>query len=180
MIAHPFERIPPPALFRSALLLWLVFGALSVILFHAMPLADAGRVVEFTGAGSPEGASAAWAGMPERLRISLAFVVGFDFLYDLVHNNAVALGCIWAARQLRTGPLFRLGRLLAWVLWLDTALNLVENLAILHMMRGGIASPWPEIVAPILTFRTATLALGVVYTVTGAIALLRRPRREGT
>lgn len=91
---------------------------------------------------------------------SLSFLLGFDFLYDVVHNNAAALFAIWGAVRRDTRLARSVGAMTAWVLWLDSGLNVFENLAFLHILRSRSPERLLTAVSAIFSFRSATLMLG--------------------
>jgi hypothetical protein len=95
---HPFDHLPEGRVRSYAVLLFLAWAALTGILLWAAPRSGA---VELAFAGTPDEAARVVSALSDRDRISFSFMLGFDLLYDLVHNNAVALACIWASRRFR-------------------------------------------------------------------------------
>lgn len=93
---------------------------------------------------------------------SLSFMLGFDFLYDVVHNNAAALFAVWGAVRRDTRVARSVASATAWVLWLDSGLNVFENLAFLHILRSRSPDPLLPAVSAIFSFRSATLMLGLL------------------
>ena len=51
---------------------------------------------------------------------------------------------------------------IAWLLWLDTALNVFENLAFLHLLRTGDPAPLLPFASSVFYFRSATLIGGFI------------------
>jgi hypothetical protein len=178
LVAHPFERLSDRVLRAACLALLLVWVLLTGVLVAAVPLDHARELLDFLSAGTATDAAAragAWSG---DVRASARFVLYFDFLYDVVHDNAVALLCAWAARRLASRAAVMLARVVAWTLWLDIAFNVVENLAALHIVGGGSAAPWFDLVVALTTFRFVTLWLGFALGVVGLA--LGRWRHRGT
>ena len=93
-------------------------------------------------------------------RESFQFVLGFDFLYDLVHNNVAAMLLVWGALRSAQRWAFQLANVFAWVLWLDSALNVLEYFVYRHILATGILEPWHGYGLAIFSFRTSTLIPG--------------------
>ncbi len=173
MARHPFERLPDRALRVACVSLLVAWAVLTVVLAAAVPLAhmrELLRLLAAEGAGEAAAQVAAWS---PAVRTSVGFVVRFDYLYDVVHNNAVALLCLWAARRLARPTATKAARLAAWVLWLDTLLNVVENAAALHIVNGGDAAPWFAVVRVLTSFRFVTLWLACGLGALGFMASAR-------
>lgn len=106
------------------------------------------------------------------------FILGFDFLYDLVHNNAVALCVVWAAAG-RSAGLVAAGSFLAWLLWLASGANVVENLGFLHVLQAGPMSPWPEVGLATTLYRNGAILVGIAFAIAaGSGSFLLRRLRE--
>jgi hypothetical protein len=93
---------------------------------------------------------------------TLTSVSFFDFLYDIIHNNAAAFFAVWGAARRNTRLAWSVGGMTAWVLWLDSGLNVFENLAFLHVLRVRTPEPLLPAVSMIFAFRSATLMLGLL------------------
>ena len=63
-------------------------------LLAAVLISDATRIAEMAAVRSAAEARELLAVWPEETSRTAAFLLGFDFLYDVVHNNAVALASI--------------------------------------------------------------------------------------
>jgi len=127
-----------------------------------VPVADVAQLQRLLQAPEPDTCRAILESWDSSLAVSLAFLLGFDFLYDLVHNNAAALFAVWGAVRRDTAVARRIAGTTAWVLWLDSGLNIFENLAFLHILRSQSCEGLLTAVAAIFTFRSATLLLGFV------------------
>jgi hypothetical protein len=161
---HPFERLTVEQLRLGSLILAAAAIVLTALLAYAVPADDLSRIFagltsSWTAAGLQE-VVRAW---PERTRLSATFLFGFDTLFDVVHNNAVAFLCVWAARRNGTASALVTARTLAWIMWLDTLLNQVEDLVFLEIVRGAPADPWPALAVGIAGFRSITLAVGFLF-----------------
>jgi hypothetical protein len=135
-------------------------------------------LLRFLRAGDAGAARAELSAWSPATRAAAAAIVRFDFLYDLVHNNAVALWCIWAAQRLAAPGVITLARAVAWTMWLDTGLNLIENAAALHMIGGGGTTPWFGLVVATTIFRFATLWFGFAVGAVGLAAARWRRRND--
>jgi hypothetical protein len=132
------------------------------VLAWAVPLDDVsalGALLEATDPGARRVILESWT--PDVVA-SLAFLVGFDFLYDLVHNNAAALVAVWGAVRRDTRLARAVAGTSAWVLWIDSALNVFENLAVLHVLRSRSPEPLLPAASAVFAFRSVTLLLGLL------------------
>jgi len=162
VLDHPFEKLTRHQLAWATALVGAAWALLTAVLVHAISTHEIAQIQRLLEASSPVVASSVLSEWPASVFSSFAFLLGFDLLYDVVHNNATALFAIWGARRLGHPVAALAGRGIAWVLWLDTALNLFENLAFLHVIRA--LEPWPLLpwAAGIFSFRSATLGAGIV------------------
>lgn len=171
-VTHPFDRIPPGRL-RTVLVPVLgVATAVGVALLLLDPGGDG--IVGLEVAGSVDDATAVIAAWDDRDVIHAAFGTGLDYLFLLAYSNALALACIWARRLFRHDWLITLGGLLAWGAWLAAALDAIENIALLDMLRGPIESPSPEIAAACAYVKFVLVYTGVAYALAAALTRLAR------
>ncbi len=169
-LRHPFERLSNRGLRLWCIWVFVGWAALSVIGFASIPtqhFTDAMRM-----AGAPSADPGRWS---TEVRISVAYLIGSDYLYDILHNNAVGLLAVLGARLLGHAQVTWVARGIAWTMWLDTVLNVIENLAFLAAVRGR--RDWLEVAQPIEAFRTSTLLLGLVFGVTTLCFVWWRRRR---
>lgn len=176
---HPFERLSLPRIRVACLTLLLLRALLTVVLFAAVPLDHAHELLRFLHANDASEAAGIVATWPPGVRATARFLIGVDFLYDAVHNNAVALLCMWAALRLGSYGFNVTARIVAWVMWFDTLCNLVENFSALHIVGGGSVTPWFGIVVASTAFRFATLWLGFALGVVGLGFAYRNARQTG-
>ena len=125
-----------------------------------MPIDHFAQIRRLMEATEPD-ARDALSSLDSSIVVSLSFLVGFDFLYDVVHNNAAALFAVWGAVRRNTRLARAVAGLTAWVLWLDSGLNVFENLAFLHVLRSRSPDPLLTLVTAIFSFRSATLMVGL-------------------
>jgi hypothetical protein len=121
-------------------------------------IAEVRRLMEATEPGVRRAILESW---DPSIALSLSFLLGFDFLYDVVHNNGAALYAVWGAVRRDTRLARAVGGMTAWVLWLDSGLNVFENLAFLHILRSRSPEHLFTVVFAIFSFRSATLMLGL-------------------
>ncbi len=167
---HPFLSLPARLLPR---LFWLLL-ALTLVLMAIM----AGVGAPLTTQAVPQGiVSFEFAGTVIRAReildswspaaqLRAAFIQGLDFLFLLVYSTTIGLSCTWAAGVLhdRHRSLSSWGPLLAWGQWLAAGFDAFENIALVVLLFGGLASPWPQIAWICAAVKFALIFIGLVYT----------------
>lgn len=171
-VRHPFDEIPPGRLrvwFRPLLGVTVVVGGVLLLL-------DPGGkgIVGLEVAGSVEAAHEVMAGWDVRDVIHAAFGVGLDYLFLIAYSCTIALACIWGRRVFRHAWLVTLGGVLAWAAWVGGALDAVENIALLDMLRGPVESPAPEVAAVCAYVKFVLVYAGVIYALGAALTRLAR------
>ena len=174
-IRHPLDRLELGQLRSATIAAAAAVGLLTAILFSSVSVEDLSRIEELLGASSSSAALALLTSWPQSTFQAFSFMLGFDLLYDLVHNNAVALFAIWGARRLSTPGAQIIGSLVAWVMWLDSVLNVFENLAFLHVIRTFELPSLVPIASTVFTFRSATLVTGLIVAIALHVLAFRRP-----
>jgi hypothetical protein len=162
MLSHPYHALSMRSLRAATIGAGAAWALLTLVLVAAVPVADIAELRRLLQAREPAAAGAVLASWGPGVTASLSFLLGFDFLYDIVHNNAAALFAVWGAARLRTRPARPVAAATAWVLWLDTVLNVFENLAFLHVLRSGSPEPLLPAVSATFWFRSATLTLALL------------------
>lgn len=162
MISHPLQRIGTRPLAVSMVSLTVGFVCLTAILVYAVPASTRSHIADLLDAPSLAAATAVLSAWDADTFRTFAFLLGFDFLYDVVHNNMVAVLAIWGAKRVYASSAVLVASVTAWVLWVDTLLNVFENLVLLDVVRSAQASPLMPLASAIFSFRTATLALGLL------------------
>jgi hypothetical protein len=127
-----------------------------------VPAAHLAEITKLTKAIEPGARQTILASWETGVAVSFSFLLGFDFLYDLVHNNAAALLAVWGAVRRGTKAARLLARTSAWVLWLDSGLNIFENLALLGVLRPRSPEPLVNAAVAVFSFRSVTLMLGLI------------------
>ncbi len=175
MLSHPYEALSVRSLRAATIGTGSAWVLLTLILVSAVPVSDVAELRRLMEASEPAAARAILASWGPSVTTSLSFMLGFDFLYDVIHNNAAAVFAIWGAVRRRTRLARSAAAVTAWVLWLDTALNVLENLAFLHVLRSGSPEPLLSAVSATFAFRAATLLLGLLVGAALHAAAWRRP-----
>jgi hypothetical protein len=161
-MTHPYVRLGRAELRRPTLILFGAWLLLTPILVWAAPGRSDFTIPDLAVAGSVEAAAEILSHWSDSDRLAFAFILGFDLLYDLVHNNAMALLVAWVAighHKLIAGA----GSLLCWWLWFATVANFVENLGFLHILLVGPESPWPELGLATTILRNGAMLAGLGF-----------------
>ena len=157
MLSHPFDSLERRSLVIAVWLFAAGFCVLSAILFFTIPSEEFARIQELAHMGSPANAQTVLRSWPHSTFLAFSFLLGFDFLFDLVHNNGVALFAIWGAQRLSNRAAKMLATCIAWLMWADSLLNVMENLAFFHVIHTEEASWLLSFAQGIFAFRSATL-----------------------
>ena len=183
---HPFSSIPTSR--RGKLLLPLVLFTLAMsvvmqVVGAPLKTGDApSGIVSFELAGNVQETARVLASWDEDAHLRAAFIQGLDFLYLFVYSFTIGLGCIWASGvlKMRQWPLASLGVPLAWGLWLAAFLDAIENVALVIILFGMLASPWPEIARWCALLKFALIGLGILYVVYGILAglIMSSPKKD--
>ena len=173
MPKHPLELLSEATIRKASIWLLAAWALLTLLLVAVLPYELLGGITALAGAPDSAEASAIVASWRPALRAGAAFLVGFDFLYDLVHNNAVACACLWGATSGRPRHLL-VARAFAWALWLCSLLNVPENLVYVRLLQGYSADPWVGLASAIASLRLVVLWSG--FTAGGALLLLGHAR----
>ena len=100
-----------------------------------------------------------------------------DFLYLVTYAVALSAACVVvaarAADQSRA-QLAALGPRIAWLAVAAAALDAVEDVAILLVLDGQTAQPWPAIAFGCSVVKFALLAVVIVYLIAGLVATFGR------
>jgi len=131
-------------------------------------------MISFELAGSAANAEMILASWNQEATVSAAFNLGFDFLFIPVYIGTIALGCGIVANALRKSKkLFSsLGFLLSWGVILAGSLDVIENIALLKILFGSVASPWPEIARLCAVPKFCLINFVLIYIICGSIVKL--------
>lgn len=172
---HPFLNLSLETVRLWAKILVIGFLVTTVILGIVVPAEHRSAIANFVLA-EPSLAHTELSAWDSATRESFQFVLGFDFLYDLVHNNMVALLLAWGAIRHAQRWAIQLASVFAWILWLDSALNVLEHFIYRHILATGILEPWHGYGLAIFSFRTSTLVAGALIAVVIHIGAFYRHR----
>jgi len=173
LFMHPFLNLPLETVRRWAKILLIAFLVTTVILGTAVPAEHRSAIANFVlaDAALAPGELGRW---DSATRESFQFVLGFDFLYDLVHNNLVAMLLAWGAILSAQRWAIRLASVFDWILWLDSALNVVEHFIYRHLLATGMLGPWDGYGMAIFNFRTSTLVVAALLAVVIHVSVFYR------
>jgi hypothetical protein len=174
-VKHPLANIPAH---KRPLLFWLCFGLTMAVMVTlnvtGMPLQTAAApvgIVSFELAGNVSTAQTILASWDEAARIYAGFNLGLDYLFLVLYSTTIALAILWLADSLKLqGWSLALATWLAWGQWLAAALDAVENGALLVMLVGEAATPWPQVAFWTAVVKFALIALGLLYVVAALTA----------
>jgi hypothetical protein len=175
---HPLNSIPRGK--RLSTFLYLLAGtvALSLVLRFVGPFVPS--IVDFEFAGTLQQASAIVNAWDAAARLRAAFNLGLDYLYMPFYSTAIALACLWGARVIPGGIWRGSGIMLAWGLWAAALFDAVENVALITLLLGAMADPYPKIAEICAGCKFSLILLGLVYCALAAairLLLLARPGR---
>jgi hypothetical protein len=177
---HPLAAIPANKRMSVFLPLLVLTLSLMVILnMSATPLTTGAAplgIVSFELAGSVSRAQAILDSWNSAAQLHAAFGLGLDYLYMPLYATTIGLACLWAADVLRRRrwPASQAGMPLAWGLWLAAVCDVGENLALITMMFGVVADPWPAVSFWFASIKFVLIVLGLIYAVYGVGAALSR------
>lgn len=171
-VHHPFDDLAPGRV-RVAFLPLL---GVTLVVGTALLLLDPGGqgIVGLEVAGTVAAATEVMAEWDQRDVIHAAFGVGLDYLFLLAYSSTIALACVWGRRVFHHAWLITLGGVLAWAAWVGAALDAIENVALLDMIRGPVASPAPQIAATCAYVKFLLVYAGVLYALAAGLTRLAR------
>lgn len=186
-MTHPLTQLSRPA--RARMLTWTVLLTIALMAAlqrvgaplenHAAPFG----IVSFELAKTVFAAGGILASWDETARLYAAFGLGLDYLFLIAYSTSLALGCLWAGEVLgvRGNGLAQLAPWLAWGQWLAALLDALENAALLVVLIGPAASPWPWIAWACAVPKFVLIAAGLLYLPLGIFVALtaRRERSPG-
>lgn len=87
----------------------------------------------------------------------------FDFVYLLAYGGLISLLCENISRGCRQELLIKAGALLAWCALLAAALDAIENVGILLILREGAQTPLPQLVAVVAGLKFMLVIPALLY-----------------
>ena len=135
-------------------------------------------IVSYELAGSTAAAQNILDSWDQLAKLYAAFSLGLDYLYMLCYGLVIGLACAWAARRLgaRWHGVGVLGMVLAWGQAVAVLCDAIENIALLKMLPGGAAEPWPAVARWCAVVKFALVIAGLVYALAGFIFWLATRR----
>jgi len=131
-------------------------------------------VVSFELAGSVERARDMIDSWDDHARLSVAFGLGFDYLFMLLYATTIAIACVWSAEVYGALDwwLAGLGGLMAWGVWLAAVLDGIENYSLWRLLSGLVSDPWPGIARWCASIKFILIAVSMIYGIAGGIVYL--------
>jgi hypothetical protein len=163
-INHPLEFIPA-GLRKNFFFGFLLWAFLSVVLFGVFAKASgadtSNRIVAFELAQTPQAARGFIEAWDSRMRLRVAFELGFDYFFMPAYALSFCMGLL-LARDGQKGWQVQLSSWLGWGVLAAALLDAVENYALWKELSGSIVSPYPEIAAFCASIKFALLAAGLM------------------
>ncbi len=178
---HPLLLIPRGKKLPTFLAFLIATIGISIVFRFIGPVSP--NIVDFELAGSVANASGILNQWSALAKIQAGFNLGIDYLYMPVYSTTIALACVWGAMVLRSGLWRGVGIMLAWGLWLAAIFDAIENYALLTLLLGNVADPYPVMARLCATFKFSLILLGLAYSAVAAIIrialLLKTSRKAG-
>ncbi len=142
------------------------------------PAAPTG-ILSFEFAGSLLLAGNMLASWGPEARVDAALSLGIDYVYLFSYPLCLSLACARVASgvSIRFPSLAAVGVYLAWLMFVAGALDAVENLALIQLLRGSDWEAWPRVAMMCAFPKFALVATGLIYIPTAAFTpmILRKP-----
>jgi hypothetical protein len=137
-------------------------------------------IVSYELAGSVAGARAILDAWDPQAHVYAGFSLGFVFLFLVFYSVTIAYACVWVSGGLQGfwRPLASAGLLLAWGQGVAALCDAIENAALLVMLLGAAAVPWPQVARGCATVKFTLVFLGLVYVVVGGVWVAVGARRS--
>lgn len=174
---HPLQNIRHRRKEIFFILLGLTILLMVLMNFVGAPLTTTEvplGIISYELAGSVSGAEAILASWDQDAQLRAAFSLGVDYLFLVVYSTTIALACIWSGEVLKKNgwPLASASAPLAWGQWLAALLDAVENMALVIILFGMLAPPWPELAKWCAIIKFSMIFLGMVYAFYGLVSYL--------
>jgi hypothetical protein len=172
-MSHPLAVIPPaqrPYWFTFFLILTLVVMVALNVLGAPLQTAVAPLgIVSFELAGDVATAQQIVDSWDDQARVYAGFNLGLDYLFMVAYATVIALAILWLADSLQLQGRARAAAVgLAWGQWLAAGLDAVENAALLILLVGQVANPWPAIAFWTAVVKFGLIGLGLLYVLLGS------------
>ena len=170
---HPLSSIQK----KLPAFLWLLGATIAISIAFRFIGPYSPNIVDYEFVWNTARASAVISAWNTTARLQAAFNLGFDFLYMPAYSTTIALACAWGATVIRNKFWQGLGILLAWGLWLATLLDAIENIALITMLLGTVADPYPLLASVCATCKFSLILLGLFFSAVSLIVFLATIKR---
>jgi hypothetical protein len=183
---HPYDWLPPPRrawIFVPLLVLTLATMIALVVVGRPLetPAAPSG-IVSFEFAGDVATARRMIESWSPLARMHAALSLGLDYLYLCLYSTTIGWACVWAADGLRgrAWPGAGVGRPLAGALWGAALCDATENAALLTLLLGSPADPWPQVAWIAAAIKFSLVGIGLLYALYGFMGWARTRGRSAS
>ncbi|MCA2001341.1 MAG: hypothetical protein LDL51_05715 [Chloroflexi bacterium] len=118
------------------------------------------KIVVFELAWTPQAAYDIIETWDSRMRLRVAFELGFDYFFMPAYALSFCMGLL-LARDARKGWHVQLSSWLGWGVLAAALLDAVENYALWKELTGGAVSPFPQLAGLCASIKFALLAAGL-------------------
>jgi hypothetical protein len=172
-VSHPLEALPRsvlPILFVVLTLSTLAVGrAMAARLrTEAAPLG----IISLEFAGSANNAQSILDSWTAGQKDAALRNTRLDYVFLVCYSSLLAVGCVWASGVFEDGW-ERVGVLLAWAGWGAGALDAIENVGLLYMLRGRVEDHWARLALGCAVPKFCIIVAGTFYTLTALVIALR-------
>jgi hypothetical protein len=160
-----FDGVPEGSLRRIAVPMFLLY------LLAFVPFVLVGDPAELTRlqfAASVANAREFVSGWSTSQTADLAFLQGVDFVHPLVYGVLFSVAAVWAGRRLGRGSVF-----MSWIPVAAAAFDVVENIGMITMIRGGLDAPVPMLTTAAAIMKYGSLSVTLLFVLAGTVARLR-------
>lgn len=168
-LRHPFFWLPVPfqgsTFIILALLTLLVMASLQVLGRPLITEAAPAGIVSFEFSGSFEAAQQMVESWSAEGKVFAALNLGVDYLFLVFYGLAISLGCVIVAQEFPGRSIFItiVGVILAWGQLAASALDAIENYALIRILLGSNTAIWPQVAFWCAGPKFTIVALGLVY-----------------
>ena len=124
----------------------LVMGGMQITGAPLKNLTAPGGIISFEFARDLPASQSILNSWTPQVKIWAGINMGLDFLFILAYTSTIAVGVHLATRRSRLAILQPIGTYLIWGILLAAMLDVVENLALILLLTGGV-EPWLPAVA---------------------------------
>ena len=166
---HPFLWLPVPfqglTFIILALLTLLVMASLQVLGRPLITEAAPAGIVSFEFSGSLEVAQQVVDSWGAAGKVYAGLNLGLDYLFLVFYGLAISLGCVIVAQEFSNRSIFTsiVGVILAWGQLAASALDAVENYALIQILLGSNRAIWSSVAFWCARPKFIIVALGLVY-----------------